>query len=75
MKLHPESFKNTIQKQNKFLNNAHVILIRSLSPEIVFHIKDQILSTPQTYDMIPTHKTAFGEYRVIVDKTAFKSKN
>jgi len=73
MKAKPDIFKNTIKKQNQFLQNAHVIPIRSLTPELVFHIKDQLMAIPHTYDFFPSSNTQLGEFRVIVDKSAFKN--
>ena len=69
---HPKAFLNGIKLQNQMLGNTYVIVLTSISPEMMFYIKEKIKSYPGILDVIQTRKTdTEGRWHVVVTKTHF----
>jgi len=68
------AFAKAIDVQNTFLSSNKVIVLHHILEDIMFFLKERILSIPNVTKLIPTHKSVtIGEYKVTVPYQQFSS--
>lgn len=69
---HPKAYANGVKLQNQHLESVYIIPLVSITPDMMYYLRERILEIDSIYDVIPTNRTAsLGRFHVLVDRKHF----